>query len=197
MRRNEGWVGGVVLIVIGVALLVGQVYGDAGRFILLGIGLVLLVLYAVTRSPGALIGGGIVTGLGAGVLAASYLQGDSSGSAVLFGLGAGFLLVWLIGLLGGHEETRVWPLIPGTILVVIGAGIYAQADPRLVSIVWPVAIIAVGVIVIVAALLRRPAPQATGGTTPSAGAPAPAPGASAPDATGGSTGEGPGDGASA
>ena len=156
MRRNEGWVGGVVLIVIGAALLVGQVYGDAGRFVLLGIGLALLALYAVSRSPGALIGGGIVTGLGAGVLVASYLEGDPAGSAVLFGLGGGFVLVWLIGLVAGHEETRVWPLIPGTILILIGAGIYAQADPKLMGMVWPVALIALGVVVILAALARRP-----------------------------------------
>lgn len=172
VRRNEGWVGGAVLIVIGVALLVGQLVGDAGRFVLLAIGLALLVLYAVTRSPGALIGGGIVTGLGAGVLAASYLQGDAAGSAVLFGLGGGFLLVWLIGLLAGHEETRVWPLIPGTILVVIGAGIYAQADPRLVNVAWPLAIIVVGVVVILAAIVRRPHPTAGSAASASPGAPA-------------------------
>jgi hypothetical protein len=155
MRRNEGWVGGVVLIVIGVALLVGQVAGDLGRFVLMAIGLVLLVLYAVTRSPGTLIGGGIVTGLGVGVLAASYLTGDQAAAAVLLGLGGGFVLVWLIGSLRGHDETRIWPLIPGTILIVVAGGLLAQANARLVGIAWPVAIIAIGVAIIVAALLRR------------------------------------------
>ncbi len=167
MRRNEGWVGGVVLIVIGVAMLVGQLAGDAGRFILLGIGLALLVLYAVSRSPGTLIGGGIVTGLGAGVLAASYLEGDPAGAAVLFGLGGGFILVWLIGLVAGHEETRIWPLVPGAILIIVGAGVYSQADPKLMGTIGPIAVIVLGVIVILAALLRRPA----AGTAPQAEAP--------------------------
>ncbi len=173
MRRNEGWVGGVVLIVIGVALLVGQYVGDAGRFVLLAIGLAVLVLHVANRDPGTLIGGGIVTGLGAGVLAASYLEGDQAGAAVLFGLGAGFIFVWLIGTFEHREETRVWPLVPGTILIVIGAGLLAQADPKLVGLVWPVALIALGVIVIVAGLMRRsperptaPPPGPTGGEPP-------------------------------
>ncbi len=176
MHRNEGWVGGVVLIVIGVALLVGQLVGDAGRFILLGIGIALLALYAITRNPGTLIGGGIVTGLGAGVLAATYLQDEQSGAAVLFGLGGGFLLVWIVGLFANHEETRIWPLIPGVILIVIGAGVAAQADPQLVALVWPVALIALGIIVILAAVLRRPAARPTMASASPAGAPA-APGA--------------------
>ncbi len=104
MQRNE-WVGGAVLIVIGIALLIGQYVGDAGRFILLGIGLVLLVLFLVSRNPGALIGGGIVTGLGAGVLAASSLEDDPAGAAVLFGLGGGFVLVWLVGSFYRLEES--------------------------------------------------------------------------------------------
>ncbi len=172
MHRNEGWVGGVVLIIIGVALLVGQVVGDVGRFILLGIGIALLVLYAITRTPGTLIGGGIVTGLGAGVLASTYLQDEQSGAAVLFGLGGGFILVWIVGLFANHEETRVWPLIPGVILIVIGAGIAAQADPQLVALVWPVALIALGVIVILAAVLRRPSarPAVPPPSTPAADA---------------------------
>lgn len=170
MQRNEGWVGGVVLIVIGAALLIGQLVGDAGRFVLLAIGLALLVLHVINRDPGTLIGGGIVTGLGAGVLAASYLEGDQAGAAVLVGLGAGFVFVWLVGLFERREETRIWPLVPGTILIVIGAGLLAQADPKLVGMVWPIALIALGVIVIGAGLMRReperpatPPPGASGG----------------------------------
>ena len=72
--------------------------------------------------------------LGGGVLAASYIgEGDQAGAAVLFGLGGGFLLVWLVGILMRMEETRVWPLVPGTILIAIGALVLAQADPKLVG----------------------------------------------------------------
>ncbi len=182
MRQNE-WVGGAVLIVIGVALLVGQLAGDTGRFILLAVGLALLVLYAVSRNPGTLIGGGIVTGLGIGVLAASYLEGDAAGSAVLFGLGGGFVLVWLVGLIAGHEETRVWPLIPGGILILIGAGVYAQADPRLMGVVWPVALILLGAIVVLAALTRRSSPPAAAGVAPGPHTPSPGSSAVAPPAS--------------
>ncbi|MFH0751641.1 MAG: hypothetical protein V2B17_07375, partial [Chloroflexota bacterium] len=113
MQRKDQWVGGAVLIAIGVALLLGQLVGETGQFVTLGIGLVLLVLFAVSRNPGTLIGGGIVTGIGAGVLVAANTEGDIAGAAVLFGLGFGFIGVWLIGTLLRIKEITFWPLIPG------------------------------------------------------------------------------------
>jgi hypothetical protein len=163
MRRNDGWVGGAVLIAIGIALLIGQVTDDVGQFVLLGLGLVLLVLFAVSRNPGALIGGGILTGLGAGVASAAYLssQTDASdqlvGAVVLFGLGGGFLFVWLVGELFHMPEARIWPLFPGTILVLVGIIVLAGSDAaEATRFIWPVALIALGVVAVIAALRRRP-----------------------------------------
>jgi len=156
MQRKDQWVGGAVLVAIGVALLLGQIVGETEQFILLGIGLVLLILFAVSRNPGTLIGGGIVTGLGVGVLVAANTEGDVAGAAVLFGLGFGFLGVWLIGTFLRLKETAFWPLIPGGILVAIGVIVLAGAEAaQNLELLWPVLLIGLGVTVLVGALRKR------------------------------------------
>ncbi len=163
MQQRDQWVGGAVLIAIGAALLLGQVVEDAGQFILVGIGIVLLVLFAVTRNAGTLIGGGIVTGLGVGVVIAANTSGDIAGAAVLFGLGLGFVGVWLVGTLMRIPETTIWPLIPGAILVVIGFVVLAGPEAaQALEWLWPVALIGAGVVVIGAALLGRGRGQGPG-----------------------------------
>ena len=164
MPRNDQWVGGAILIAVGAALLLGQLVGETGQFVLFGIGLVLIVLFAVSRNPGALIGGGIVTGLGAGVLVAASTDGDIAGAAVLFGLGFGFITVWLIGTLMRIDETSFWPLIPGAILVVVGTVVLAGTEEaRTLEVLWPVSLIALGVIVLLAALRGRSTGSSGGG----------------------------------
>ena len=156
MQRRDQWVGGAVLITIGAALLVGQLVGDFEQFILLAIGIVLLVLFAVSRNPGTLIGGGIVTGLGAGVVIAANTEGDIAGAAVLFGLGLGFVGVWLVGTLMRIQETRFWPLVPGAILIAIGFVVLAGTEAaQALEWLWPVMLIGLGVVVILAAVLGR------------------------------------------
>ncbi len=164
MQRRDQWVGGAVLIAIGAGLLLGQLVEDAEQFILLGIGLTLLVLFAVSRNPGALIGGGIVTGLGAGVLVAANTEGDIAGAAVMFGLGLGFIGVWLVGMLMRIKETTIWPLIPGAILVVLGFVVLAGSETaQAFELLWPVALIAIGVVVLVAAVRGRGKDSSGGG----------------------------------
>jgi hypothetical protein len=164
MQRRDQWVGGAVLIAIGAGLLLGQLVEDAEQFILLGIGLTLLVLFAVSRNPGALIGGGIVTGLGAGVLVAANTEGDIAGAAVMFGLGLGFIGVWLVGQLMRIKETTIWPLIPGAILVVLGFVVLAGSETaQAFELLWPVALIAMGVVVLVAAVRGRGKDSSGGG----------------------------------
>ena len=156
MERRDQLVGGAVLIAIGAAILLGQYVEDVEQFILLGLGIVLLVLFALSRNPGTLIGGGIVTGLGAGVLIAANSEGDIGGAAVLFGLGLGFVSVWFVGTLMKIPETRFWPLIPGAILVAVGFVVLASSqNVQLPDWLWPALIMGLGVVVILAALLRR------------------------------------------
>jgi apolipoprotein N-acyltransferase len=164
MQRRDQWVGGAVLIAIGVALLLGQLVGETGQFVLLGLGLVLLLLFAVSRNPGTLIGGGIVTGLGAGVLVAVNTEGDVAGAAVLFGLGLGFIGVWLVGTAMRVEGITFWPLIPGAILVVVGIVALAGTEAaNTFELLWPILLIALGVVVLIAALQGRGKDSSGGG----------------------------------
>ncbi|MCU0483713.1 MAG: hypothetical protein MUC54_05505 [Chloroflexi bacterium] len=156
MERRDQLIGGAVLIAIGVAVLVGQYVEALEQFILLGLGIVLLVLFAVLRNPGTLIGGGILTGLGAGVVIAANTGGDIAGAAVLFGLGLGFGGVWLVGALLRLPETRFWPLIPGAIMVALGFVVLAGSEEiQLPEWLWPALLMGLGVVVILAALRGR------------------------------------------
>jgi hypothetical protein len=156
MQRNDQWIGGAVLIVIGVALLLGQLVDDVGRFVLLGIGLTLLALWLATRNPGTLIGGGVCTGLGVGILVASSSTGNLAGAAVVLGLAGGFLGIGLIGHLLGVEEARWWPFIPGAILAIVGVVVFAGPDAaETFSLLWPIGLVVLGVGLVVAALRAR------------------------------------------
>jgi hypothetical protein len=156
MQRNDQWIGGAVLIVIGVALLLGQLVEDAGLFILLGIGLTLLAIWLATRNPGTLIGGAICTGLGLGVVVASVSSGNVAGAAVLFGLAGGFIGMGLVGHLLGVVEARWWPFIPGGILAIVGVVVYAGPEAAdTFELLWPLGLIALGAGLVVAALRTR------------------------------------------
>lgn len=155
--RNDQIVGGIILIGIGAVVLLGQYFKDIGQFAVLGLGVVLLVLYALLRTPGALIAGGILTGLGLGILGAVNLQDEPAGAAVLFGLGGGFVGVWAIGTVMREPSTRLWPLIPGGILLAVGALVLSGAE-NLENYQWiaPAILIGIGALVLIAAFMRRP-----------------------------------------
>jgi hypothetical protein len=119
--RTPELAAGLGLVVLGIALLAGIVVPGIERYVVLSVGLVILVFFLLTRSPGALIGGGIVSGVGVGIALASLEPGRLGGALFLVSLGCGFLFVWLIGWILQLHETRVWPLIPGAILVLVGA----------------------------------------------------------------------------
>jgi hypothetical protein len=151
------WVGGAVLIIIGLALLVAQWVPDVGRYATLIVGLALLALFAVTRNAGALIGGSIVTGIGAGIVLESAFP-ETAGGWVPLGLGFGFLFIWLAGSLLRMPEARFWPLIPGGILVFVGVDAMGGAVGDLLRYAWPVALILLGLAVILGGRRRQPPP---------------------------------------
>lgn len=154
---REPLIWGIFLIGIGVAALAASVYPEMGTVILLVLGLGLLTLFAVTREYGALVPGGILTGLGAGILAstAMTLADEATGGVIVAGLGLGFLSIWVIGLLFRLEENHPWPLIPGAILTTVGAALLIGEQAVELLRFWPVIIIALGVGAIGKALLDR------------------------------------------
>lgn len=109
---------GVGLVLLGLLLLVVLQTDVGGEAVPLFIGAGFLVVYATTRQYGLLIAGGILTGLGAGLVAEAATDLDD---ATLLGLGLGFVLAAVVDLgVRGRTGGFWWPLIPGGILTVIG-----------------------------------------------------------------------------
>ncbi len=157
---RKRWVGGVVLIAIGLLLLAEQVLGRylgemRGLFVLPALGIVFLAWGSVSRKVGLLIPGGILSGLGLGAI---LVQGplanfseEATGGVFLLCFASGWLLITIFSALFARC-TVLWPLIPGGIMALIGDGLLAGAE-GLVALTflnnaWPVALIAVGLYMI-------------------------------------------------
>jgi hypothetical protein len=144
--------GGLALIVVGGALQLTQlgiITGDRTLFIL---GVALLAGYVFTNHYGLLISGTILTGLGAGLMARAWA--GSGAGAVSLGLGLGLLAIPLIEeARGGRRAGGWWPVIPGSILTMIGVLLTVNLIGlfELVNRWWPTVLVAIGVWM----LLRR------------------------------------------
>lgn len=155
--RDGSWVGGAILIGIGLAFLAGQLIPNAGNFIVLAIGLTFLAAFAVTREYGFLVPGGIVSGVGAGVVIASEMPGAEGGALFMLAIGSGFIAIWVIGLIFHVPENHPWPLIPGLIMGGIGAASLAGTRyAEIGRLGWPIALIALGAALLLRAMVRRP-----------------------------------------
>lgn len=163
-RRRGSWVGGLVLIILGAIFLINQLNPDliSGWIFLTGLALIFLAAYVSTRQYGFLIPGCIFLGLGVPVaLMDNKVIADSTGQGglVVVGLGLGFVAIWLIDTLVARGRPGAWwPLIPGVILLLVGASILAENQGWLASIGqwWPLIFIIIGVWILLDRLLRRP-----------------------------------------
>lgn len=145
---------GLSLIVLGGALLaLERLDGSREHLFLILLGGVFAAGYFYKRAFGLLVPGGILIGLGAG-MAFDDLRSDSfvDGEIAAFGLGVGFLLIYVVSLLY-ERVNRWWPLIPGGILVIVTLPAWAWAD-RILDY-WPVAVMAVGLFLLFRGVLRR------------------------------------------
>ena len=156
-RRGDGsWVGGVILIAIGLAFLVGQLIPNGGRYVVVIVGGAFLMSALATREYGLLVPGGIVTGVGIGILLEASEAGRGSSGLFLLSLGLGFISIWVVGSLLRMPENHPWPFIPGLILASLGAVAFAgtrYADAARIG--WPVILIVLGLVVVVRAAGRR------------------------------------------
>jgi hypothetical protein len=153
-RPSEPLIGGVVLIVIGAALLLAQLVPDLGRFVVLAIGLALLGLFALRRDYGALVGGSIVTGVGTGVGLAPMFAGELSAAVLLVSIGGGFIAIWLVSNLLALAERHWWPLVPGLIVGSVGVALALGRSAVDMLAYWPLALIVVGGLILVGSLWR-------------------------------------------
>ena len=143
----------------GALLLLRQVFPaleTAGSLLFLAVGVAFLVSWLVNRGLGLALPGSIITALAAPDLlaAAGVVSGPGVGTLCL---GVAFLFIALVRGVSGAGWG--WQLVLGLILFAIGAS--SVAMPNLSDIVWPLAILIVGVIVLARAL-SRPGADARG-----------------------------------
>ncbi len=145
---------GLVLIIVGAILLLARQHLSSGDLTVLVIGTLLLVAYAFTGHYGVLVPAGILTGLGAGIALREWTA--VGGASVLLGLGAGFLFIYVVDRAREPgREGRVWPVIPGGILVIVGLLQLARVSGamRIIAAWWPALLIVLGIW-----MLLRPKP---------------------------------------
>lgn len=162
-KKREDFQGGLILVAIGLIFLLSRFINlgeNIGLLILpvLGVGFMLWGIF--TREAGMMIPGGILSGIGAGI----YLQAEvteivpqADGALFLLAFGAGFASITLFSLLFARE-THWWPLIPASIMVLIGlsiafGGVFFTAL-AFAGKYWPLILIAVGAYSIYEALKR-------------------------------------------
>jgi hypothetical protein len=156
-------VAGLILILVGLAVLATEYFALADAVVLGSIGIVFLVAYAFTRRYGFLVPGMIFASAAVG----NGLQdsgNDPSGGLVGIAIGAGFLGIYLVDAFV-RDGSRWWPLIPGTILTLIGANALVEGTVAsdLVARLAPLVLVIAGVIVLVAAWRRAPTARHTEG----------------------------------
>jgi hypothetical protein len=132
-RRVEGVVPertilGITLLAIGLVVIGGLFVPDLDRYTLVLVSAVCLGAFALTREYGYAVPAGITGGVGAMVVVTSSITNDPllSGSAFFLCLAGGFVAVWVLGLFALPRETHPWPLIPATVLGIMGLAILTQ-----------------------------------------------------------------------
>lgn len=147
---------GMTLILLGLGLFGLQYFGPLGQSaILLTLGGLCIAAYLFSRAYLLLVLGGILFGLGIGSFGERYLY--VWGELSKIGLGVGFVLIYLIKLLY-ERRSHWWPLIPGTVLILLGLGRWHEAWTYLVSDGWPLILVLIGVLVLLGALGRKRKP---------------------------------------
>lgn len=150
-------VAAVVLLVIAGAALFGKYLPFnwwESVLVVMGVGFILWA--ALARTPGLLVPGGILTGIGVGQL----LRHSYGNGTFLLSMAGGFLLISVLSrAIFGRQKGEWWPLFPAA---GIGfAGLVQMAGPdfrdwlRAIQPYWPYALIAVAVYL----LLTKPAEQ--------------------------------------
>ncbi len=149
---RQKFTAGVVLVLLGLGFyLVQRLDAIGNEVIMLIIGSAFLVAYFYQKAYGLLIPAGILLGLGLG----GMMQGRSlswADDGTQFGLGLGFISIYLIAKIY-QRESHWWPLIPGSILILIGLAqsrrIFAYLRHN-----WSLVLVAVGILILIGAFRR-------------------------------------------
>ena len=146
---------GLALIALGGVLLFLERLesGAHGHLLFILIGGVFVAGYLYKRAFGLLIPGALLLGIGGGLAFEDLHSGPFvDGDNVALGLGLGFILSYVASLLY-ERQNRWWPLIPGGFLVIASLPDFVWVDDVLDF--WPVAVMAVGVLLLFRGVVSR------------------------------------------
>lgn len=155
-RRNTGYlIAGMVILVLGATSIIDE-YRIAsvdlsGVLFLVGLGLVFLILYFAKNIRGFIYPGCILPIIGIFSLLDDMYDVEMAWVFFL-GIGLAFFLIYLIDT---KKDGSKWPIIPGSILIVISALTYLQENKIIpwnfwetLSYIWPVILIVMGIRII-------------------------------------------------
>ena len=153
--RANWWalIPGFILISLGALITLNQLAPQVGEtwggsLVLVAIGLAFWVIYLTNREHWwAVIPGGVMVTVALVAALDSVLEGVELGGVFMLGLGLTF---GLLSLLRTPDGRMKWALVPAAVFVVIGLFITAATE-QILGILWPVALILVGLYVIVRA----------------------------------------------
>ncbi len=148
---RQKFIAGIILVLFGLGFYMAQKLDAIGsEVIMLIIGTAFLVAYFYQKAYGLLIPACILLGLGTGSMLQDRVWWANEG--IQLGLGAGFLAIYVIAKLY-ERYSHWWPLIPGSILVLIGIP-KTKEILRFLREHWPLILVAIGVLILIAAFRR-------------------------------------------
>lgn len=147
-----------MLLVVGFLLLGQRLFPDLVPIVPLALGLALLGIFLVSRSVGALMNGSVTVGVGVGVLVVTSGTSDFGAAGFLVSVAGGFYLAWILGLIFDVPTVRWWPVVPGSLVLALGAVVYTaqMGEPLLRFAVdwWPGLLVVMGGYLLLRARLR-------------------------------------------
>ena len=158
-RKSGTYVGATLLIGIGALALLANLVGGTYVYesIPLAMGVAFAIAYIATRHYGFLVPAGILSGVGAGVLASSLLNPNDNGTYIVLAIGLGFLAIFAVDVLVSGSSLRWWPLIPGGLMLVVGMGMAGQSEGFVRQLqVWaPALLIVLGLLILLTRMRER------------------------------------------
>lgn len=149
---------GLALLLFGLFLLLSQLNLIPGETFLIFLGIVFIGVYYITGKVGFLIPGCILLGFGIGVTVLELRILEMPDYMLVFGgLAVGFYLISILG----FKKTGTWPLIPGTVILLLAFFIYGMETgfvqnsmKAYLELALPVILIGFGTLVLIRSFVR-------------------------------------------